>query len=69
MLYGLRQASTVLIVSVVLLDTYYLPQEDPTLAIVWLVHSTVQMYQNLLLKWDPPAVSNRYQVRRRADDS
>ena len=42
MLYGLRQASTVLIVGVVLLDTYYLPQEDPILAIIVLYISTIK---------------------------
>ena len=28
--------------------------EDPTLANIWIVFFTVQMYKKLLLKWDPP---------------
>ena len=54
MLYGLRQASTVLIVGVVLLDTYYLPQEDPILAIIFGTFVQLNVRANQLLKLDHP---------------
>ena len=36
--------------------------EEPTLAIIWLVHSTVQMYQKLLIKWDPPGHRSYFRI-------